>query len=184
MDPTHAQTQFRAGKFAMAWRWLALSFGLTLSAGAQPPAVDGAVPPPATDAAALVAKRVVVDKTLQELVAYEGERVILRTHVSTGRMGRRTPSGNFTAESKERMHHSRLYHNAPMPYSVEFNGNFFIHGFTSVPDHPASHGCVRLPLDDGNPAKQFYDWVELGTPIEVTGEWVPPAPAPRKKRAR
>ena len=119
----------------------------------------------------IVEKRVVIDKTTQMLRAYEGERVVIESRVSTGKMGRRTPSGNFTAGDKERMHHSRLYHHAPMPWSVDVNGNIFIHGFTSVPDRPASHGCIRIPLAGDNPAKRFFDWVEPGTPIEITGEW-------------
>ena len=128
------------------------------------------------------AKRVVVDKTLQMLSAYEGERLVFQSRVSTGRPGRRTPSGDFYAGIKLRMHYSRLYDNAPMPWSVQFNGNFFIHGFTSVPDRPASHGCVRLPLTGDNPAKWFFDWVEPGTPIAVTGEWAgKPKPQPSPK---
>ena len=58
-----------------------------------------------------------------------------------------------------------------MPYSVQVNGNVFVHGFSSVPRFPASHGCIRVPLDNGNPAKQFFEWVEPGTPIEITGHW-------------
>ena len=54
---------------------------------------------------------------------------------------------------------------------MQVNGNYSIHGFTSVPDHPASHGCLRMPLAGDNPAKRFFDWVEIGTPIEITGEW-------------
>jgi lipoprotein-anchoring transpeptidase ErfK/SrfK len=124
------------------------------------------------DATPHVEKRVFVDKTTQTLVAYEGEKVFLQSRVSTGRRGRRTPSGNFNVGVKLRMHYSRLYDNAPMPWSVQVHGNFFIHGFTSVPDRPASHGCIRLPLDGDNPAKRFFEWVEPGTPIVITGEWV------------
>jgi L,D-transpeptidase catalytic domain len=129
-------------------------------------------------------KRVVVDKTTQELTAYEGDKVVLRTRVSTGRMGRRTPSGKYTAGVKWRIHYSRLYDNAPMPYSVHVNGNYFIHGFSSVPDRPASHGCIRVPLTGDNPAKRFYEWVETGTPIEITGEWTPPPRPPKPVRPK
>jgi lipoprotein-anchoring transpeptidase ErfK/SrfK len=66
------------------------------------------------------------------------------------------------------MHRSSRYHNAPMPWSVQVRGHVFIHGFTSVPRYPASHGCIRLPLDEGNPAKFFYEWIEPGTPVKVT----------------
>ena len=116
-------------------------------------------------------KRVIVDKTVQKLSAFEGERLVIESRVSTGGHGRRTPSGKFKAESKEAIHYSHLYDNAPMPWSVQVNGNYFIHGFSSVPDHPASHGCIRMPLDGDNPAKRFYDWVEIGTPITLTGDW-------------
>jgi len=116
-------------------------------------------------------KRVVIDKSDQTLSAYEGERLVIKSRVSTGRAGRRTPSGNFTAGIKLRMHYSRLYDNAPMPWSVQVSGNYFIHGFASVPDHPASHGCIRVPLDGDNPAKRFFDWIEPGTPIAIVGDW-------------
>ena len=72
------------------------------------------------------------------------------------------------------MHYSRLYHHAPMPFSVEVTGNCFIHGYGEVPDYPVSHGCVRLSLSNGNPARQFYDWVEPGTPIDIEGRWTAP----------
>jgi lipoprotein-anchoring transpeptidase ErfK/SrfK len=116
-------------------------------------------------------KKVVIDKTTQTLRAYEGEQVIIESRVSTGKMGKRTPSGKFKAGYKEQMHYSRLYDNAPMPWSVQVNGNYFIHGFSSVPDRPASHGCIRMPLNGDNPAKRFYEWVETGTPIQIAGEW-------------
>ena len=38
---------------------------------------------------------------------------------------------------------------------------------SSVPKYPASHGCIRVPLTEGNPAKLFYEWVSKGTPIEI-----------------
>jgi len=112
-----------------------------------------------------------IDKTTQTLRAYEGDKLILETHVSTGKWDGSTPNGQFAAGDKYRMHYSRLFDNAPMPYSVEVTGNVFIHGFGSVPRWPASHGCIRVPLDAGNPAKQFFEWVEPGTPIEIKGRW-------------
>jgi lipoprotein-anchoring transpeptidase ErfK/SrfK len=115
-------------------------------------------------------KRVEVDKTHQLLRAYEGDRLILESRVSTGK-GNSTPNGSYQVQGKQRMHYSRRYDNAPMPYSVQVSGHYFIHGFTYVPDRPASHGCVRLPLSNGNPARAFYDWVEVDTPVEIIGRW-------------
>lgn len=118
-------------------------------------------------------KRVVVSKSEQMLRAYDGGRIVFETRVSTGKEGKRTPNGSFRALSKERIHYSSLYENAPMPFSVQFSGNYFLHGYSSVPNLPASHGCIRLPLRaaDRRPARQFYEWVTIGTPIRIIGRW-------------
>lgn len=116
-------------------------------------------------------KRVVIDKSQQELRAYEGNQLVFESRISTGKQGKETPNGQFRAKNKSLMHRSRLYNNAPMPYSVQIGGNYFIHGFQSVPTRPASHGCIRLPLGGDNPARQFYDWVEPGTPVSIVGAW-------------
>ena len=113
------------------------------------------------------AKRVEINLTEQRLRAYEGRRLVLNTNISSGR-NRATPTGRFKAGYKDADHYSSLYHNAPMPWSVQVSGNIFIHGFTSVPDYPASHGCIRLPLTGRNPAKRFFEWVEAGTPIAIS----------------
>lgn len=123
-------------------------------------------------------KRVEVSLGEQRLRAWQGGRLVLETNISSGRNGR-TPAGNFRAGPfKSRMHRSSRYHNAPMPWSVQINGHIFIHGFTSVPSYPASHGCVRMPLNKGNPARFFYEWVDRGTPVVVT----PVPPKPKKSR--
>ncbi|RYZ91721.1 MAG: hypothetical protein EOP06_06305 [Proteobacteria bacterium] len=115
-------------------------------------------------------KRVVIDKSCQELRAVQGSRVVLKTPVSTGRLGHRTPNGTFAAGPyKARMHYSSLYDDAPMPYSVQIDGDIFVHGYSSVPNVPASHGCIRMPLDGA--ARFFYEWVEVGTPVEIVGTW-------------
>jgi len=125
----------------------------------------------AADKISSTAKRVEINKTSQTLRAYEGDRLVLQTNVSTGKWDRSTPNGHFKAGDKFRMHYSKLYHNAPMPYSVQVNGNVFIHGYSYVPQRPASHGCIRVPLTGDNPAKRFYDWVEFGPSIEISGRW-------------
>ena len=112
-------------------------------------------------------KRAEVNLTEQRLRAWQGGRLVLESRVSSGRNGR-TPAGSFRAGPyKSRSHYSSLYDNAPMPWSVQVTGHVFIHGFSSVPNHPASHGCIRVPLDEGNPARFFYEWIDRGTPILV-----------------
>jgi lipoprotein-anchoring transpeptidase ErfK/SrfK len=64
--------------------------------------------------------------------------------VSTGIYG--TPSGTFRPQSLVRYHRSTIYNNAPMPYSIFYDGNFAIHGTTHVSQlgGRASRGCIRL----------------------------------------
>jgi hypothetical protein len=127
-------------------------------------------------------KRVEVDLANQSLRTYQGARLVLDSSISTGREGKKTPSGEFKAGPvKLPMHRSRLYHNAPMPWSVQVHENIFIHGFRKVPRHPSSHGCIRLPLAGANPAKWFYDWIDIGTPIGIKGHW--PAATVRVERS-
>jgi hypothetical protein len=129
-------------------------------------------------------KRVEVDLSNQRLRAYQGARLVLDSAISTGREGKKTPSGEFKAGPvKSRMHRSRLYHNAPMPWSVQVHENIFIHGFRKVPRRPSSHGCIRLPLTGANPAKWFYNWIDLGTPISIKGHWPSPTSVRVEKNA-
>lgn len=126
-------------------------------------------------------KHVEVDLANQRLRAYQGARLVLDSHISSGQAGRKTPPGDFKAGPvKSPMYRSRLYDNAPMPWSVQVHENIFIHGFQKVPRHPASHGCIRLPLAGANPAKWFYDWIDIGTPISIKGHW--PVAAPRVEK--
>src|SRR6056297_839558 len=112
-------------------------------------------------------KRVEIDLTKQQLKAYEGNRVVLRTNVSTGYRNN-TPTGNFRAGPyKSAEHYSSLYHNAPMPWSIQVTGHIFIHGYTEVPPYPASKGCIRVPLTGRNPAKRLFKWIDIGTPIKI-----------------
>jgi hypothetical protein len=115
------------------------------------------------------AQRVEIDLARQRLYAWQGPWLVLETKISSGRYGN-TPRGDFTAGPyKSRMHYSSRYNNAPMPWSVQVSGHIFVHGFSSVPDYPASHGCIRMPLSGINPARIFYEWVDVGTPIRIAG---------------
>jgi len=79
--------------------------------------------------------------------------------VSTARAGKCTPTGTFTPQFLDPDHRSALYNNAPMPWSIFFNGHIAIHGTDQTDDlgTPASAGCVRLHPDN---AKILYDMVK------------------------
>ncbi len=107
----------------------------------------------------------------QELRAWQGNRLVLRTNISSGKGGS-TPRGEYSiGPAKRKMHYSSLYNNAPMPYAMQVHGNIFIHGYKSVPKYPASHGCIRMPLKGKNAAKLLFEWADLGTPVAIRREW-------------
>jgi hypothetical protein len=62
-----------------------------------------------------------------------------------------------------------------MYYPVYFMYGTAIHGYSSVPTRPASHGCVRIPMFA---AKQFYKMIPVGMPVIVhRGDPPPPLPS-------
>ena len=107
---------------------------------------------PPAQAASVIAR---VDKSSQTMTIYHHGKVIGEWPVSTARAGKVTPSGTWTAKSMKRYHRSSRYNNAPMPYSIFYNGHFAIHGTNHVKrlGRPASAGCIRL--HPANAAKLF-----------------------------
>lgn len=51
-----------------------------------------------------------------------------------------------------------------MVHSIFFIRGYAIHGFKSVPTHPASHGCLRVPIPN---ARSIAQWIQLGDKISV-----------------
>lgn len=118
------------------------------------------------------AKRVVVNKSHMQIRAWQGQQVVMASPVTLGIEGKDTPSGIFKAQGyRARMHRSALYHNAPMPWAVNIVGNVFVHGWPHVSSGRGSHGCIRLPMAGGNPARFFYYWIDKGTPVSILGKW-------------
>lgn len=60
-------------------------------------------------------------------------------------------------------------------YPNYFTDGIAIHGNPSVPPHPASHGCVRVPMFA---AKEFSERATIGLPVLVH-DGSPPPPAER-----
>ena len=85
-----------------------------------------------------------VDKASQQMSVIVDGQHRYTWAVSTGIYG--TPSGSFRPQALKRHHFSTIYNNAPMPYSIFYDGNFAIHGTTHVSrlGGPASRGCIRL----------------------------------------
>jgi lipoprotein-anchoring transpeptidase ErfK/SrfK len=107
-------------------------------------------------AAALEAR---IDLSDQLMVVYRNGVAKYTWPVSTGRKGFVTPTGRYRPTRMTKMHYSRKYDNAPMPYSIFFRGGYAIHGTDAVKrlGSPASHGCIRLHTDN---ARKLYGMVK------------------------
>lgn len=117
-----------------------------------------------------------IDLTRQVLMVFRDGAPVLITHVSSGSQvpycentetGRNcgqavTPEGIFTYQRR-----IDGWRDAPLGRlykPVYFRGGYAVHGAGSVPDHPASHGCVRTPM---HIAEYFPDLVANGDTVEV-----------------
>jgi hypothetical protein len=89
---------------------------------------------------------VVASLSNQQLYVYRNGIRIGASGISTGKTGYETPVGTYTILQKEREHYSNLYDNAPMPYMERLTWSGVALHAGSLPGHPASHGCIRLPL--------------------------------------
>ena len=107
---------------------------------------------------------VLVSIPKQWVVVYRGGVRIASSSCSTGRPGHTTPSGVFIILQKDVHHHSSIYNNASMPYMERVTwGGVALHA-GNLPGYPASHGCVRLPLEF---AKLLFGVTTLGTPVII-----------------
>jgi hypothetical protein len=99
------------------------------------------------------------DWSRQLLVLARGAKVVRVVHASSGAPATPTVFGRFRFYSK-----TPGYNSKSMYYSSYFIGGYAIHGYASVPNFPASHGCIRIPIAS---AISVYRWIELGNPIYV-----------------
>lgn len=120
--------------------------------------------------------RVEVNLGLGVLVLYINHRIALVSHESSGGHYRygggayaETPTGKFRA-----LRFISGWHRSPlgeMYNPVYFYSGYAIHGDTSVPVNPVSHGCVRIPMHIAN---WFHREVRIGahgTQVWIYNQW-------------
>jgi hypothetical protein len=119
--------------------------------------------------------RVEVSLDKQYMVLYQRNWVKLITTVSTGGgyafcggddgcQYAVTPPGRFEFQWYYNGWRNGKLGHLYKPYY--FNGGIAIHGYPTVPNYPASHGCVRIPM---HIADYFHTYVHNGFPIYVVG---------------
>jgi len=134
-------------------------------AASSPPAdAQAAAPasPPPPPEPTLVIK---ADLGSQRVTVVENGKAKYTWPISSGTRGYPTRTGTFTPTWTSRMHYSRQWDWAPMPYAVFFNRGTAFHASAATRSlgRPASHGCIRLA--HGN-AKTLYRLVhQHGLPL-------------------
>jgi lipoprotein-anchoring transpeptidase ErfK/SrfK len=108
------------------------------------------------------AARACVDLSSQQAWLMRGGNVTYGpVPVATGKASAPTVPGTFHVTWKDLHHRSSEFHNAPMPYSVFFNGGDAFHeGSLTDP----SHGCVHLSR---GAAATFYSSLKPGDVVQV-----------------
>jgi hypothetical protein len=104
-------------------------------------------------------KHVEFDWSRQVLVLTRGAKPQKIVAASSGKPSTPTVFGKFHFYSK-----TPGFNSHGMYYSNYFIGGYAIHGYESVPDYAASHGCIRIPIPS---AISVYRWISLGNPIYV-----------------
>lgn len=109
---------------------------------------------------------VYVDLGRQRATVYRnGVRIGVST-ISSGKDGYETPTGVFTILEKDIDHRSRTYDDAPMPYQQRLTWKGVALHAGNLPGFPASHGCVRLPLEF---AKKLFAITPMGGTVVIAG---------------
>lgn len=111
------------------------------------------------------------DLSAMSIRVYKAGEISLEVPInSKGREGSwwETPAGLYKISTKEDRHFSGMGH-VWMPWSMKFQGNFYIHGRTYYPDGTLTAkeftgGCIRLSTED---AEKVYNAIEVGTPLLV-----------------
>ncbi|MFZ2555951.1 MAG: L,D-transpeptidase family protein, partial [Minisyncoccia bacterium] len=117
-------------------------------------------------------RMIAADLSTMKLYLFEnGHATATIDILSKGKRGSRweTPTGLYKIETKEENHFSTIG-SVNMPKSMQFFGNFFIHGWPYYPDGTPvaegfSGGCIRLSTED---AARVFDFAKRGTPIFVS----------------
>ena len=108
--------------------------------------------------------RIEISLASQQAVLIKDGVTIFTTECSTGREGFGTPAGHYVITDKDRDHRSTIYKVA-MPYFMRLNcRDFGMHEGVVPKNHPASHGCIRLP---GAAARRLFAEIPVGTVVMI-----------------
>ncbi|HZO05531.1 MAG TPA: L,D-transpeptidase [Solirubrobacterales bacterium] len=95
----------------------------------------------------------------QVLVFADGDKPTAIYPISSGKSSTPTVTGHY-----EFIRTEPGYNSHGMYYSFYFYGGYAVHGYESVPDYPASHGCLRTFIAD---QPEIYNRINFGEDIFI-----------------
>ena len=95
----------------------------------------------------------------QVLVFAKGDKPFAIYPISSGKSSTPTVTGHY-----EFIRTEPGYNSHGMYYSWYFYGGYAVHGYESVPDYPASHGCLRTFISD---QPEIYERIFYGEDIFI-----------------
>jgi len=127
-----------------------------------------------------------VDLNTQTLVAYQGDRAVFATLISSGKAGHETPTGLYRIHAKhvsttmsDLESESERYHIEDVPWTMYFHNSYALHSafWHDRFGHRRSHGCVNLAPGD---ARWLFFWSLPELPVawhgvlarDGSGTWV------------
>jgi hypothetical protein len=133
-------------------------------------------------------KRIIVVLSQETLYAVQGDRVVVKTYVTTGNRELPTPTGTYHILARYHPYEmispwppGSPYYYAPswMEYAMLFrNGGYFLHdapwrsvfgpgsnsGTQPGTNYGGTHGCVNIP---SGPMTTLWGWAPIGTEVDV-----------------
>ncbi|WP_319460208.1 L,D-transpeptidase family protein [Micromonospora sp. RTP1Z1] len=100
--------------------------------------------------------------TRQVLYLARGGSVVRILDASSGKASTPTPTGNYTIQ--RRIDGWRQSDLGLLWRPNYFYRGYAVHGATSVPNYPASHGCVRVPIPAMN---RLWSIIGVGVPVHI-----------------
>jgi hypothetical protein len=130
------------------------------------------IPPPSEDRGEMEPFRrgagpllAVVALDAQRVTVYDRNgRMMQQSPVSTGTSGYETPAGIFSVVQKKADHNSNLYEDGNMPFMQRITWTGIALHAGVLPGRPASHGCIRLPIDF---AERLFDLTDVGMRVII-----------------
>jgi hypothetical protein len=120
-------------------------------------------------------RRIEVNLSEQWLSAYEGDLLVFRAPVATGRDGFNTPVGDYAIYSRYDMQTmtgcmgGECWNVPNIPWVQYVVGGVALHGTYWHNAHGTgvrmSHGCINLRIED---AQWLYEWADVGTRVVIS----------------